>query len=72
MTKKCKLILKKYNNRNIKIVIQKEINGMATAIQLALKKTKTKNFFLTLGRSIRIKHKNNENFYRFFEKINFL
>ena len=41
---KCNLILKKYKNRNIKIVIQKEINGMATAIQLAIKKKKQKIF----------------------------
>ena len=43
--KECKLIIKKFKKKKIKIVVQKKINGMATAIQLALKSTKTKYFF---------------------------
>ena len=43
--KESSLISRKFKNKNIKIVVQKKINGMGTAIQLALRKTKTKIFF---------------------------
>lgn len=67
--KDCKLFIKKFKKKNIKIVIQKKINGMATAIQLALKSTKTKNFFTiwadqlglrksTMGKLIKIHEEN--------------
>ena len=47
--KESSLISRKFKNKNIKIVVQKKINGMGTAIQLALRKTKTKNFFSLWG-----------------------
>ena len=69
--KKCNLILRKYKNRNIKIVIQKEINGMGTAIQLALKKTKTKNFFSLWGDHLGLGTKTMRTTIDFFEKNEF-
>lgn len=69
--KKCELILNKYNNRNIKIVIQKKINGMATAIQLALKKIKTKNFFSIWGDQLGLSKKTMRITIDFFEKNKF-
>ena len=69
--KKCNLILRKYKNRNIKIVIQKEINGMGTAIQLALKKTKTKNFFSLWGDQLGLSTKTMRTTIGFFEKNEF-
>ena len=54
-----------------KIVVQKKINGMGTAIQLALRKTKTKNFFSLWGDQLGLSSKTIRATINFFEKKKF-
>ena len=69
--KECASILRKFKNQNIKIVVQKKINGMGTAIQLALRKTKTKNFFSLWGDQLGLSGKTIRATINFFEKKKF-
>jgi bifunctional N-acetylglucosamine-1-phosphate-uridyltransferase/glucosamine-1-phosphate-acetyltransferase GlmU-like protein len=69
--KESSLISRKFKNKNIKIVVQKKINGMGTAIQLALRKTKTKNFFSLWGDQLGLSLKTMRSTINFFEKNEF-
>ena len=70
--KECKLLVKKFKKKNVKIVVQKKINGMATAIRLGLSSTNTKNFFTIWGDQLGLSKSTMNKTIKLHENNNFL